>query len=101
MQHFTCEGFELVLQIKRLSAQGCQIHLQSRAYGKLLDGPADLKDLVRDSLLGRTWRQQKTSDIARDICIKCTIEPQLHKFSILVIVFGLFGMFIGKTMQIF
>ncbi len=55
MLHFTCEGFELVLQIKRLFAQGCQIHLQSGADGKLLNGPADLKDLVCDSLHGWAW----------------------------------------------
>lgn len=51
---FTREGLELVLQIKCLSPQGCQIHMQSRADGKLFNTPANLKDLVRDSLLGRT-----------------------------------------------
>lgn len=53
----TCEGFELVLQIKRLFAQGRQIHVQSGADGELLYGPADLKDLVCDSLLGWAWMQ--------------------------------------------
>lgn len=59
MLSFTCEGFELVFQIKRLFAQSCQIHSQSGADGKLLNGPADLKDLVCDSLLGWAWMQEK------------------------------------------
>lgn len=54
---FTCEGFELVLQIKHLLAQGCQVHSESRADSKLLNGSADLKDLVCDGLLGWTWTQ--------------------------------------------
>lgn len=51
----TCEGFELVLQIKCLFPQRCQIHLQSGADGELLNGPADLKDLACDTVLGWAW----------------------------------------------
>lgn len=53
----TCEGFELVLQIKRLFAERFQIHMQSGANGKLLNGSAELVDLACDLLLGWTWKQ--------------------------------------------
>lgn len=54
---FTCERFELVFQIKHLFSLRGQIHMQSWTDGELLNGPADLKDLVCDSLLGGAWMQ--------------------------------------------
>lgn len=52
---FTCKGFELILEIKCLFANCCQIYLESGADGKLLNGSADLKDLICSSLLCWTY----------------------------------------------
>lgn len=61
--HCTCEGFELVLQIKRLLAQRRQVHSERRADGKLLNGPADLENLVCHILLGWSWMQKKRESV--------------------------------------
>ena len=54
MLHFTSKWFELVLQIKHLFPEGGQIQSESGADGELLDGSAELKDLVCDGLLSWT-----------------------------------------------
>ena len=54
---FTCEGFELVLQVKLLSPQGAQVHPETGADGELFQGSADLVDLVGHCLLSGPYTQ--------------------------------------------